>query len=544
MKARVGFSMRLLVFVLMLLLPNWAIAGENSQKAVARITIEAVPEGLRADFVLSKPTKRFEFATADIARDGNFQVTTPDIQYAAGAVTSPKAFRRFTLLVKQTEQNYDGQYAPLRPIGQGRVLQAYALHGATNQWRTQMRFVLPRDHMRTLPKDKSSTGFVYFGPKSYVKDRGSFLLITPPDFPALAEVVVTPNFEAAIANYETRLAQKLPAKPTVIAQTMVGVNGFTGDVSQSYVTYLRFSPVGWEQSDPQLASYIRGFISHEVFHFWNGGLVSSGGEATWLHEGSAEYAALLIRHGDGAESRVARNAEISSNLTRCYEGLKRQSNPPLDSLPFLDYSIRYPCGATMMWAADLRVRKISNGARTFFDVWQDIVARALRRDDRQYKIADFTELVDSQSGQQVEAIRLLREGFGDQRFAGVVAALRADGANIEMAANVDTRRASVIIHALRQDCQQVPGKSRGFSSNGIVVTLDTHEGCGVLAGSPVVTAIEGFDVAAISAANFASLQTKCAASLPLAFKLGDGRVVSVPCSAPLPDAELAYSVRG
>jgi hypothetical protein len=213
-------------------------------------------------------------------------------------------------------------------------------------------------------------------------------------------------------------------------------------------------------------------------------------------------------------------------------------------LAFLDYSIRYPCGAIMMWAADLHVRKASNGTRTFFDVWRDIVARALSRESREYKTTDFTELVDTQSGQQIEAVRLLREGSGDQRFANVVAALRADGANIENAANTDTRRASVIIHALRQNCQRAPGKTRGFSSNGIVVTLDTHEGCGVLAGSPVVTAIEDFDVAAISAANYASLQTKCAASLPLAFKLGDGRVVSVPCSAPLPDAELAYSVRG
>jgi hypothetical protein len=254
--------MRLILLVLMLLLPSWAVAGANSQKALARITIEAVPEGLRADFVLSKPTSRFEFARADIVRDGNFRVTTPDVQYADGAVTAAKAFRRFSLLVKQTEQNYDGQYAPLRPIGQGRVFYAYALHGAGEQWRTQMRFILPRDHMRTMPQDVAPSGFVYFGPKSYMKDRGSFLLITPPDFPALAEAVVTPNFEAAIANYETRLAQKLPAKPTVIAQTMVGVNGFTGDVSEGYVTYLRFSPLGWEQPDPQLASYIRGFISH------------------------------------------------------------------------------------------------------------------------------------------------------------------------------------------------------------------------------------------------------------------------------------------
>lgn len=536
--------MRLIILVLILLLPNWAFAKPTSQQAVARITIQAVPEGLRADFVLSKPTNRFEFARADIARDGNFQIITPELQYADGVVTNAKDFRRFTLLVTHTEQNYDGKYAALRPLGEGRVLQAYALHGAKDHWRTQMRFVLPRDHVRTSSQDLSPRGFVYFGPRSYVKDRGSFVLITPPDFPALAEASVTPNFEAAIANYETRLAQKLLAKPIVIVQTMAGVNGFTGDVSEGYVTYLRFSPVGWEQPDPGLAGYIRGFISHEVFHFWNGGLVSSGGEAAWLHEGSAEYAAILTRHGDSVDQREARNTEIASNLTRCKDGLERQGNPALDSLPFLDYSIRYPCGVVMMWAADLRVRKLSDGTRTFFEVWRDLVARALARATRQYKIADFTELVDPQSVQQIDAIRLLREGSGDDRFANLVTALRAEGANIELASSADTRRAAVIIHALRQNCQQVAGKSRGFSSNGVIVTLDTHEGCGVLAGSPVIKAIEGVDVAAISAEDYASLQAKCAAGLPLAFKLGDERIVNVPCSAPLANAELAYSVKG
>jgi hypothetical protein len=121
---------RLLWLVLVLLIPSWSFARPSPELPRARITIQAVPEGLQADFVLSKPTNRFEFARADIARDDNFRITSRGQQFANGAVTSSKAFRRFSLLVRHTEQNYDGQYAALRPIGEGRVLQAFALHGS------------------------------------------------------------------------------------------------------------------------------------------------------------------------------------------------------------------------------------------------------------------------------------------------------------------------------------------------------------------------------------------------------------------------------
>jgi hypothetical protein len=535
---------RLLWLLAFLLLPTWSHARSAPEISLANVTITATPEGLRADFVLGKPTKRFEFAQADVARDGNFTVTTPTLQYGERAVTSAKAFSRFTLIVRNSEENYDGQYAPLRPIGQGRVLYAYALYGATDQWRTQIRFILPRDHLRTSQQNRAPTGFVYFGPKSYRQDRGSFFLIATPDFPASAQAMVTTSFTEAITNYEAKLAQKLPSKPTVIAQISPNLRGYEGSVSDDYVTHLRLTPLRWEQPIPQMASWIHGFVSHEVFHFWNGGLVSSGGEASWLHEGSAEYAAILTRHENSVEGRQALNSEIASNLLQCESALQRQGNPTLDSLPFLDNSIRYPCGTIMMWAADLRARKLSNGTRSFFDVWRDIIARAMASADRQYKIADFTQLVDQQSGQQVEAIRLLREVSGDQRFANVVAALRADGAVIDQASNPDTRRAAVIIHALRQNCQQVPGKSRGFSMTNNVLTLDTHEACGVLAGSPVVTEIESIGVGAFSAQDFAGFQAKCAAASPLIFTLGDGRTIAVPCTTALPNADLVYSVRG
>jgi hypothetical protein len=407
-----------------------------------------------------------------------------------------------------------------------------------------MRFVLPRDHMRILPHDASPTGFVYFGPKAYVKDRGSFVMIAQPDFPATLDAQVSRHFTSVIGSYTTNLGQALPSKPIVIAQISQNLRGYQGSVSEGFVTHLRFSASGWEKIDLGLSNWLKGFIAHEVFHFWNGGLVSSSGEGTWLHEGSAEYAAIVTTHGDNPQDRQALNREIASNLARCQSALIRQGHPALDRLPFVDNSIRYPCGAIMMWAADLRARKLSNGTRTFFDVWRDIVARALARPDRQYRIADFTELVDPQSGHQVEAIRLLREGSGAQRFADVVSALRADGARIDQSMTADTMRAGVIRHVIVRNCRLEPGKPYGYGVNGRVVTLDTYEGCGVLAGSPIVAAIEGIDPLALSGVNYASFQRKCAISEPLAFTMGNGHVVNVPCPAPLPDAELAYSVGG
>lgn len=514
----------------------------HASNAIARVRVEIQPDGIQATFSLSKATTRFDFATADVARDDSFEVVTPDIRYATQSVTSTKPFKRFVLRVRSATREYDGKYASLRTIGEGRVLYAYALKGDNAAWDTRMTFALPRGYVRSSPNDRSPNGNVFLGPSSYVKDRGTFTYIAPPNMPPALAGLIGRQFETAIATYTTKLKRGLPSKPVVIAQISPELNGFEGNVSEGFVTFLRFAAINWDKITPSKIAYFQSFIPHEVFHFWNGGVVDSNGSAAWLHEGSAEYASRLITIGDTPATRAALNAELSSNLNNCNWALSESGNIALDQVDFITGSVRYPCGMIMMWAADMRVRRDSGGQRTFFDIWADIVARGLARPDRTYSVADFDQVVRGESGISVESLRLMRDVASSNRFGAFIEALKAEGAVIEMASTIHTRRSGIIQHIVSLSCERVPGKSIGYGVTDNTVKLDTHDACGVISGSPTLTHIEGFDVNMLTIQNYASVQAKCAANQPLAFRLGDGRTVNAPCTRPLIDAQTAYAI--
>lgn len=517
-------------------------SGTQAATPVARVQIEIVDNGIQATYDLSKSTKRFDFAPATIVRDGNFDVITPGVAYAASSVTSSRPFRRFVLHVKSTDALYDGQYAPLLTIGEGRVLHAYSLMGAPNAWVTRLSFRLPQGFTRSSPATASPDGNVFIGPSSYVVDRGTFVFIAPPDLPDALAGLIESQFEAAITSYSEKLKQSLPSKPVVIAQLSSQLRGYQGNVTDGFVTHLRFAPIGWDTLTPEKIAYFQTFIPHEVFHFWNGGVVDSNGAPMWLTEGSAEYASRLVTIGDNPASRADLNRELSANLNDCEMALGYFDDAALDKVDFIPGNVRYPCGMVMMWAADMKVRRDSGGQRTFFTVWADIVARGLARNDRSYSVSDFEQLIGDGGRQGVESIRQLREEFGPKRFAAFIAALKQEGAVIEQATTVHSRRSAIIQHMLGQNCQQLPGKSIGYGLNDDIVTLDTHEGCGVLSGKPTLTHIEGFDVNEVTSTNFAGVQSKCAANLPLTVRLGNGTSVEVECKRTLLNARALYVI--
>jgi hypothetical protein len=117
--------------------------------------------------------------------------------------------------------------------------------------------------------------------------------------------------------------------------------------------------------------------------------------------------------------------------------------------------------------------------------------------------------------------------------------LRLAGASIESAPTTQTRMTGVLVHLLRQNCRVSPF---GFSINGTVLTLDTHDGCGVLRGSAAVTAIEGVDLSAITQQAYLGFQAKCRVGGPLKLTVLGGQNLDVPCPQPLADAEAANIV--
>lgn len=60
-------------------------------------------------------------------------------------------------------------------------------------------------------------------------------------------------------------------------------------------------------------------MNHELFHFWNGGFARSSQQKNrpWLHEGRANYAALLASRERGTMTKERVVAALNRHLERC-----------------------------------------------------------------------------------------------------------------------------------------------------------------------------------------------------------------------------------
>jgi hypothetical protein len=321
----------------------------------------------------------------------------------------------------------------------------------------------------------------------------------------------------------------------VITQAGPG-EGFVGDVTPGPFVSLRF----YGSPEEQLSNSYRvtRFVSHEVFHFWNGSLVTNAdGTPSWLHEGGADYAALLVGLDSGALDEAGMRGELGDALTHCRQGLEHEHDAGMNDIAFLSMNVRYPCGIVIQWAAALEAQRAAHGG--FFDIWAHMISAARARRQHTFTLADFYEGAGFDANAPPAAIRLLTVEHGAARWPQLTAALEALGADINSASTSDTRREAVIFHLLRQVCTSGPF---GFYNEATGIRLNANSTCTLLAENDVLTSIEGANLPAVSEATFAAVQTRCAARQEVRIVLNVNRPVSIPCRADLPAAREAYVI--
>jgi hypothetical protein len=263
-----------------------------------------------------------------------------------------------------------------------------------------------------------------------------------------------------------------------------------------------------------------------------------------LHEGGADYAALLagVRRGLTTEEEAARM--LGDALNRCRSGLQNAGDKSLASFNFLPAQLRYPCGMAIQWAADLHIRRASGGARTVLDAWREVIAGAQREGTRRYTLAEFNAAAGIAASQPLLPVALLVEQSGPGRWGELAGALGSLGAEVVQTPSPTGRRAAVLFHLLANNCRDLPpGTGYGFFLDGRTVKLDGPAGCGGLAGDPVISRIEGGDPFDLSEETYAAVQRRCAAREPVTLVSGDGRTLAAPCTTPLPPAPQDYEVR-
>lgn len=502
-------SIRLLLVALALAL---SIGGTpaRSQDATAVATAGTTAAGVRIRYRLPAPVSAVAFEDADTVRE-TWTVVTPGLTLADDAITGAQPFDSFVIEIRPDAEERDRIYNGLSPIGAGYVLYGPGLK--LKDQPTALRFA-PAPGQAALPALQAEDGYAYLGAADQIEALPHGSVVVGAGAPDDLAARLRGGFADAIAFYGDRLGRGLPFEPALLISTDgVGPALFRGDVTDTGVISVRFHGAWQSQVDQ-----VTGFVWHEVFHLWNGhGVQARDAEAApWLHEGGADYAALVGAVSTGAMTEDEALARIARRLNRCRSALGSRD---FDPASLRSGGAPYDCGVVVQWLADLEFRAAGRG--DVFTLWRDLLGQA---GDDGYGVTEFRALLVPDS-----AVAVLFDGPGAARWTGIEARLSALGVTLENRPGDQDLMARALFHVAEQNCSE---GSYGFFNDPGALRLEGAN-CGVLSGEPMIATVEGFDPQADGRAMFAAVQTRCAAGQPVRYVTRDGRTLEATCNAPL-----------
>ena len=494
-------------------------AAPTQAQQAATIEARTAPGGVAVTWKLAQPTNQVAFLDPDIIRN-LWTVTTPDLTLADGVLQSERPFDTFEILIAPDAAEGDRVYMGLTRVGAGHVLYGPGL--ALKGMDAELTF-RPVEGETTLPEAEAIKGYAYVGPEAAVTRRAGGAAVIGASVPASLSTLMGDGFLAAQGFYGARLGRDLPYKPVLVVTTdSPGPTTFRGDVTNTGVIALRFFGADWDAPPEEVTGPLSTFVWHETFHLWNGhGVITKDGDtAPWLHEGGAEYGALVA----AASSGVIDDAQVKSSLAQRLNGCRSAlEDRAYDPRRLRSGSAVYDCGVVIQWIADLETRQASDGGRDIFDLWKTVLDAGRNGDG--YGAADFRALLPRDSG-----VSILLDGPGADRWSGLETRLAALGVTLEEQPGRDDYRQAALFHLNDQNCT---GGGTGFYRNPEGIRLDTGDRCGVLSGAPLLASIEDHDPNADAEAMFFAVQARCTQSLSVRYRFADGRTVEAVCKAPL-----------
>lgn len=496
------------------------------------VTLKPTTDGLSASIRLTTPTTRFRFQDAGVARDDWTAPTrdaqTRDARLSGDAVEGTgDAFDRFTLLLKPDTTEEGRGYIAVTRVGDGYLLFAPALTGADDT----LQLTLDAPQGWTLWPANDVSGYVYVGPAARIEQRVGGAAIMAPGLSPQVRTTALDTFDTAVNFFGHRFGA--PPKPPTLVFTDQGAGpiSFRGDVTDTEVISARLHGDDWAEPTDSALSDIRLLVFHESVHLWNSHFAVPAEGSPWLHEGGAQYLALVAASSTGVLNHEDGLDAISASLTNCRRavGQSRSLAERIAGGPAM-----YDCGVTIQWLADLELRHASNGQRGVIDVWRDLIAQA-RAGRPDYGPADFVSALPAGS-----AVPALFDAPADQRWSALEARLTALGVRWENRPSRQTYLMAALSHLNASNC--APGVSKGYYLRDGYVQMDNDAACGALAGDLELGKIEGFDPMADARPMFEAVQTRCAAGEPVRFTArGQTMVREALCKTPLA-TPLAYAL--
>ena len=503
-----------------------------------RITPE--PDGLRAAYSLPRPVERLEFdQKAPAVRQDTWRAPD-DMVLAEGVLRRKdgKPFQAFEVRITPDTAPRDRIYPGLTRVGQGWQIYGPYFRPVDDKPPVVAHVARPGGWVVTPAEAKDADripldGWAFVGPGGYVA-KGPATLIASPDIDTALKARIGKAADGAAALYGRRLGVRLETAPTVVVTRVPTFSpGWQGDVSGTAISLRFFGP---DKDASEASGMVAKFVDHEFFHLWNNRAFESrdGENEPWLHEGMAEYAALLAGREQGELSDAEVGRELTDRLNACVGALRPKGlagDPPKQGKAV------YDCGVMVQWSADLMARSASGERRDVFDVWRDLFA-ASRAGDRTYDAKGFLAQA-GQSASPEDPLRLLMAPDVDNRWDRLTAALNARGARIVGARSAEVERRNLMFHLEGLVCTGVFGF---YGDNPSEVRLDTSDRCGPLNGDPLIDAVAGHDVVTDALGARDAVVGICAAQGDVAFTYRGKLVATVACKTPLGPRPLAWTV--
>ncbi len=356
-------------------------------------------------------------------------------------------------------------------------------------------------------------GWLHTGPATPLHADG-LTVIAAGELPVDQVETVTRAAEAALARYTVLLAQGPPDQPVVLLTGKAGertaANGSVGPGGLISLM-LRWDGAGLPPDR------VGRTVWHEVFHLWN--RQNKPGSHPWLHEGSADVAALL-RHGD--DPIIMRTA-LADALSDCLALL-----PPgegIDVAAARRGQGPYRCGLALNLIMAIGLAPDGKWTDGFGRLWRHLLDMP-----GGHSPDDALAFTRQQAPAAMPALNWLLAGGG--AAADLPALLAPLGIPLKPAPpSAELLRDRLAQHLLAMNCG---AGRRGFYRQPDGIRFDgSRAACGALASDPLVTRVEGFDLLQATAPAFDAATRRCAAGQPVQAE-GPAGPLSIPCPRPLP----------
>lgn len=489
--------------------PSPAPTPEASPAGVV-VTVTPHDDGVRVVYELPAATDRVPLVRSDALRRDEWRVATAGVRLVDDALVADAPRTTFEVVIPPDAVELDRVYPSLHRVGGG-----VAIYGPTLLLDgIDAKLVLrPTPGGVAIPETGAERGYAWLGPADAVLQGQGFRSVAGDSVAPWLVEHVRGEAEAALTYYARALER--PGRTPTILMSMQSTmpSGHRGDASRTDVISLRFFDARWNEPDPGAAAGLAKFVRHEAFHLWNG--ETAPGTPPWLHEGGAEYAAIVAAVDAGALTHDRGIEQVSDHLDRCRTALGDRSLAAAE----LSGGQIYWCGVALQWIADTEARGDSNNRRDTFAIWRDLLRLG---EDGGYSLDDLRAVTGP-------AVAMLLDDEGPERWPRLADALARYGVTITDAVDDGGWRAATLQHLLAQHCRG----GHGFYTETDHVRLDAPaDDCGPLGGNPEIVEVAGASIMEAPRVAFDAVRAACRAKDPVPLKTRGGPMLRVACTQP------------